>query len=55
MTRPFTDSTALRGDADALRERAWQDGYLLIRGLLPKSDGEASASRFEPESKCSRC
>ena len=44
MTRPFTDSTALRGDADALRERAWQDGYLLIRGLLPKSDVEAVAA-----------
>lgn len=33
--RPFTDSTAICGDASALRERLSADGYLFLRGLLP--------------------
>ena len=33
--RPFTDSTAIRDNADALRERLSVDGYIFLRGLLP--------------------
>lgn len=34
--KPFRDSTDVRGDGDALRDRMAGDGYLFIRGLLPK-------------------
>lgn len=35
---PFTDSTSLVGDTRALADRLADDGYLLVRGLLPESD-----------------
>lgn len=41
--RPMTDSTALIEDGPALRARADRDGYLLIRGLLPRGEVEAAA------------
>lgn len=34
--KPFTDSSARLGQPAKLRERALEDGYLFIRGLLPK-------------------
>lgn len=34
----FVDSTPLLGDADALRRRAEDEGYLFFRGLLPAED-----------------
>ena len=34
--RPFHDSSAILGDADALQARMAEDGYVLVRGLLPK-------------------
>jgi hypothetical protein len=40
----FTDSTALRDDPPALAARMAHDGYLLIRGLLPR-DVPASLQR----------
>jgi len=42
--RPMTDSTALAEDGPALRARAERDGYLLIRGLLPREQVEAAAA-----------
>ena len=36
MMQPFHDSTGIVGDADALRARMAEDGYVLVRGLLPK-------------------
>ena len=35
--KPFFDASALRGDADALRERMNRDGYLFLPGLLPSA------------------
>ena len=35
--RPLTDSTGIQHDGPKLRERAEADGYVLIRGLLPRS------------------
>ena len=35
---PFVDSAELLADAQALRDRAHQDGYLLLRGLLPEAE-----------------
>ena len=37
---PFRDSTDIVDDADRLRARAEQDGYLFIRGLLPAANLE---------------
>ncbi len=36
--QPFLDSSALLGDAKALRARAQEDGYLFLRGLLPEPE-----------------
>jgi len=36
--KPFTDSTELMADGAALAERMRRDGYLFLRGLLPKAD-----------------
>ena len=36
--RPFTDSTDIAGDGDALRARMAEDGYLFVRGLLPRAE-----------------
>ena len=33
--RPFTDSTDLVQDGEALAERMRRDGYLFLRGLMP--------------------
>ncbi len=35
---PLIDSSPIRQDTEALRQRADQDGYLLFRGLLPAND-----------------
>jgi hypothetical protein len=35
---PFVDSTELMDDGAALAERMRRDGYLFLRGLLPKAD-----------------
>ena len=35
--KPFFDATPLLGDPAALRARMQQDGYLFIRGLLPRA------------------
>ncbi len=35
---PFLDSTPLMGNGDALRERLDCEGYLFVRGLLPRTD-----------------
>ena len=35
---PFRDSTAYRDDGAELRARLAQDGYLFLRGLLPRAD-----------------
>lgn len=43
---PLTDSTDLRHDGAALRQRARQDGYLLIRGLLPREVVDAAAAEL---------
>src|SRR3954466_11951540 len=40
-TTDFTDSTALTGDRDALRERIRSDGYLFLRGVLDDSEVRA--------------
>ena len=37
MLRDFTDSTAIAGDGPALAARLERDGYLFIRGLLPRA------------------
>jgi hypothetical protein len=43
----LTCSTALLGDADALRRRLAGDGYLFFRGLLPAAQiGDAAVSVF---------
>lgn len=34
--RPFTDSTAIMHDGEALRRRMAEDGYLFVRGLVPR-------------------
>ena len=34
--KPFVDSTAIVGDASELRRRMDRDGYLYVKGLLPK-------------------
>lgn len=39
--QPFADSTAIQCDAARIRARADADGYLLIRGLLPREDVES--------------
>lgn len=36
--QPFTDSTAIMHDGDALRARMAEDGYLFVRGLVPRDD-----------------
>lgn len=46
MLRPFTDSTAIARDGEALAERIARDGYLFIRGLLPRDDVETVRRRF---------
>ncbi len=43
---PFRDSTDLVGDADRLRARAEEDGYLFIRGLLPAANLERTRLDF---------
>ena len=35
---PFIDSTSLKGDGSALRDRLDRDGYLFVRELLPRKD-----------------
>ena len=40
--QPLTDSTELLNQPEALRQRAAEDGYILIRGLLPSEDVEAT-------------
>lgn len=35
--RPFTDSTPILGDIAAMRARLAADGYLFLRGLLPRA------------------
>jgi hypothetical protein len=35
--RPFRDSTAILADTGALRARLEEDGYLFLRGLLPRA------------------
>ena len=35
--RPFCDSSSLADDAAALAERMREDGYLFLRGLLPRA------------------
>ena len=35
--RPLTDSTDIQDNGLKLRERAEADGYVLVRGLLPRS------------------
>ena len=34
--REFTDSTPMAGDMQALRARLAEDGYLFLRGLMPR-------------------
>jgi hypothetical protein len=46
MLRPFTDSTAIRDDGAALAERMDRDGYLFIRGLLPRDEIMALRRQF---------
>lgn len=38
MLRPFTDSTSIAQDGPALAARIARDGYLFIRGLLPRAE-----------------
>ena len=42
--QPFFDATPLLGDVGALRARMRQDGYLFVRGLLPR-DAVANVQR----------
>lgn len=42
LVAPFRDSTDLLTSADALRERAAEDGYLFFRQLLPRADLESA-------------
>jgi len=42
--QPLTDSTELLDDGPALRARAHADGYVLIRGLLPREVVEEAAA-----------
>ena len=44
--KPFRDSTDLVGDADGLRARAQEDGYLFLRGLLPAANLERARLEF---------
>ena len=37
-TQPFLDSAAIAGDAEALRQRAAESGYLYFSGLLEPAD-----------------
>src|SRR4051812_48860298 len=43
---PFEDSTALVADGAALRDRLRRDGYLFLRGLLPRQTIAAVRSRL---------
>lgn len=38
MLKPFTDSTAIAGDGKALAARLDAEGYLFVRGLLPRDE-----------------
>ena len=38
MIKPFTDSTALLGDGAALAANLDRDGYIFLRGLLPREE-----------------
>ena len=42
--REFTDSSPLAGDMPALRARLAEDGYLFLRGLMPR-DAVAAVQR----------
>jgi hypothetical protein len=44
--RPFRDSTAFQDDAAALNRRLGEDGYLFVRGLVPRADVEAVGRDF---------
>jgi len=46
MARPFLDSTGLVMDGAALAERMDRDGYLFIRGLLPREEVMALRRQF---------
>lgn len=36
--KPFVESSALLGDGEAVRARVRRDGYLFLRGLIPRDD-----------------
>ncbi|NDC64937.1 MAG: phytanoyl-CoA dioxygenase, partial [Planctomycetia bacterium] len=36
--RPFLDSTEYLDDASELKRRLERDGYIFLRGLLPRED-----------------
>ncbi len=46
--RPFFDATEIVGDADGARSRFDQDGYLVVRGLLPAPVVEDLRRQFLP-------
>jgi hypothetical protein len=46
MLREFTDSTAIAGDGPALAARLERDGYLFIRGLLPREAVQDVRAQF---------
>lgn len=46
MVKPFLDSTPIAGDGKALAERMERDGYLFVRGLLPRLDVLAVRDQF---------
>jgi len=43
---PFVDSTAIASDGPALAARMERDGYLFVRGLLPRDEVLALRARF---------
>ncbi len=47
--KPFQDSHALIGDAEALRAQAARDGYLFLPGLLPRDDVLAARRALLPD------
>jgi hypothetical protein len=46
MLREFTDSTSILADGPALAARMRRDGYLFVRGLLPKDEVAAVRRQF---------
>jgi len=44
--KPFVESSEILADAAALRQRMASDGYLFIKGLVPRQDVEAVGSEF---------